>query len=421
MNDKTSFLMYDFGLFTSLAERLASFGNPVGYFCPWETSFADGRELIVGEGLEGIDRIKYWDDVVDDYSVLVFPDCHCGDLQAYYRRKGYKVWGSGKGAELELLRWKTKERFEKAGLPVNECHRIKGTESLRVFFKENENDDGWFVKISGLRGLGETWFARNYTEARGMIDEYDYKHRALARALSFIIEKSIPDADEIGYDGISVNGEFPKESFYGAEVKDKSYFGALTTYNDLPDELKKVNEICSGVMRELDYRNSFSTELRDQYCIDLTARHASPAGEVIYHAIANLPQVIADGAEGYLVEPEWTHKYGAQIILCSEWAEEHALPVSFPEEIRPWVKLYNHARMEDTGPDLMDFFIPQIAKMRQCGSIIALSDDPHEAMETCKERAEQIKAFDLEHEGDSLEKAAEEMGVSPAATEAQHA
>lgn len=44
--------MYDFGLFSSLAELLArQTGEEVGYFCPWETSFADGRELVLGEGL----------------------------------------------------------------------------------------------------------------------------------------------------------------------------------------------------------------------------------------------------------------------------------------------------------------------------------------------------------------------------------
>lgn len=403
-----SYLIYDFGLFCSLAERLASFGVTVGYFVPHETSFSDGRELVLGEGLDGVTREKYWDDVCDNYSVLVFPDCHCGDMQAYYRRKGYRVWGSGKGAELELLRWKTKERFEQAGLPVNEVHRIKGTTALRVFFKEHEDKDGWFVKISGLRGLGETWFARNYTEAKGMIDEYDYKHRALASLLYFIVEKSIPDAKELGYDGLSIDGQFPEQSFFGAEIKDKAYFGVLTPYSELPDELQKVNEACSPVMKELQYRNAFSTELRDGHPIDITCRHASPAGEVIFEAIRNLPEVISKGADGVLVEPDWSHKYGAQLILCSDWAEEHPLPISFPDEVRPYLKIYNHARVEEDG-EIKDFFVPQIARMRQIGSIVALADDPQEAVDLCKERSENVRAFDLELEEDTLDKALEEM------------
>lgn len=410
-----SFLIYDFGLFTSLAEVLARHGAKVGYFVPWETSFSDGRELLIGEGLEGVERHKYWDDVVDDYTTLVFPDCMCGDLQAYYRRKGYNVYGSGKAAELELLRWKTKERFEKAGLPVNKCYKVKGTKALRQFFLDHEDEDGWFVKVSGLRGLGETWFARNYRDAKGMIDELDSKHGVLVYLLHFIIEKSIPEADEIGYDGISIDGQFPKASFYGYEIKDKAYFGALTDYDDLDEDLKKVNAVCAGVMNELEYRNSFSSELRNEYCIDLTARHASPAGEVIYEAIQNLPEVITAGARGELVEPEWSHKYGAQIILCSEWAMEHSLPVTFPEEIRPFVKLYNHCRVDDEGPiGLADYFVPQIAKMKQIGSVVALADDPQEAVDLCKERAKQVKAFDLEMETDALDEAMELVEKSEA-------
>jgi hypothetical protein len=408
-----SFLLYDFGLFCSLAEVLARHGAEVGYFVPWETSFSDGRELLIGEGLEGVTRHKYWDDVVDNYTTLVFPDCMCGDLQAYYRRKGYKVWGSGKAAELELLRWKTKERFKEAGLAVNECYKLKGTVALRKFFMEHEDKDGWYVKVSGLRGLGETWFARNYREAKGIIDELDSKHGVLVYLLYFIVEKSIPDADEIGYDGISIDGQFPKASFYGAEVKDKSYFGVLTDYDDLPEELKKVNAVCAGPMNELEYRNSFSSELRDEFCIDLTARHASPAGEVIYEAIKNLPEVITAGARGELVEPDWSHKYGAQIILCSEWAKEHSLPIYFPDDIRPFVKLYNHARVDDEGPiGMADYFVPQLAKMKQLGSVVALSDDPQEAVDLCKERANKIKSFDLEIEYDSLDKAMGLMGKS---------
>lgn len=382
----------------------------MGYFVPWETSFADGRELILGQGVPGLDRIKYWDDEVDDFGTLVFPDCHCGDMQSYYRKKGYRVWGAGKGAELELLRWKTRERFEKYGLPVNEAYRVRGTAELRKFFMDHPDEEGWFVKISGLRGLGETWFARNYLEAKGMIDEYDSKHGVVCYLLHFIIEKSIPDAKEIGYDGLSIDGTFPDSSFYGAEIKDKAYFGTLTRYEDLPEELKRVNEPCAEVMKELQYRNTFSSELRDEYCIDLTARHASPAGEIIYEAIKNLPEVIEQGAQGVLVQPDWSHKYGAQIILCSEWAEEHSLPIHFPEEIRPYVNLYNHARVDDEGPiGVADYFVPQIAKMKQIGSVIALADDPQEAIDTCRERAEQVRAFDLEFEVDSLDQAFEEM------------
>src|SRR5438445_198336 len=163
-------------------------------------------------------------------------------------------------------------------------------------------------------------------------------------------------------------------------------------------------------MKELEYRNTFSTELRDEYCIDLTCRHASPAGEVIVEAIENLPEVILAGAEGKLVEPEWSHKCGAQIIVTSEWAEEHTLLLDFPEEVRPYFKIYNHCRVDDEGPiGMADYFVPQLAKMKQVGSVVALADDPQEAIDLCKERAQLVRGFDIETEPDALDKACEEM------------
>ena len=84
--------------------------------------------------------------------------------------------------------------------------------------------------------------------------------------------------------------------------------------------------------------------------------------------------------------------------------------VDFPEEVRPYLKLYNHFRIYDEGPiGLADYFVPQIAKMKQVGSVVALADDPQEAVDLCKKRAEMVKAFDLDMEPDALDQALEEM------------
>jgi hypothetical protein len=309
---------------------MVPFASKIGYFVPWETAFSDGRELILGQGVPGIERIKYFDKDVDSYDYLVFPDVHDGHLVHYLRQHGYKVWGSGLGSELELLRWKAKERFKEVGIPVHESHRVHGIRELRDFFKEHPTEVGWFVKVSGLRGLGETWHARDYTEAEGMIDELEAKHGKIVYLIWFIIEASIPDCKELGYDGLSIDGVFPSKSLYGAEVKDKAYFGRLKDYSDLPEELRTVNDKLSPVLKELQYRNWFSTELRNEFCIDLTCRHASPAGECVIANVTNLGDVVKKGAEGVLVEPEWQHEYAAQLIICSEFAEEHWLAIQFP-------------------------------------------------------------------------------------------
>ena len=409
-----SALVYDFGLFPSLACLLAKDFGSVGYFCPWETTFADGRELLVGMGLPNVRRVKNWDDEVDDADLLVFPDVLCADLQRYYRKQGKRVWGAGSGAELEMLRWRSKQLNKAAGLPVNECYKITGTKALNQFFLEHPTEDGWYVKISGLRGLGETWFARDYSEALGQIDELDHKHAPLSYVIEFIVEAAIPDAEEIGYDGYCIGGEFPQSSLWGQEKKDKGYFGMVADYSDLPEGVRRVNDALTGIIQEHypDYRQFLSTEIREMdgkpYPIDYTCRHASPAGECVAANMANLSEVMWFGAEGKLIQPEWRHKFCAQIILCSETATERSMIVDFPEENREWVKLYNWCRLDDEGElRVRDWFIRQVAPMKQLGSVIALGDDPDETIKLCQSRADDVRGFDLEHEGDCLDEAKE--------------
>lgn len=400
-----SILIYDFGLFSSLAERLARDFGQVGYFVPHETSFSDGREYVLGMGLKGVTRVHQWDDAVDDYDLLCFPDVLCGDLQEYYRRAGYTVWGAGYGGELELLRWKTKQRLHQLGLPVNQCVKVLGTEALRDYLKSHDDQ---FVKVSTFRGLGETWHAVNYTLACGYIDEFEAKYGAMKLITEFIVESAIPDCEEIGYDGYCIDGKFPATSVWGVEKKDEAYFGKVVSQDDLPPGAQRINDALASVLAEFKYRQFFSTEIREKngqpYLIDITARMASPGGEVYTELYGNLAEIIWQGARGVLVEPEFTGQYGAQILLNSKWAEEHWMPVQFPEEIRPWVKLYNHCRIEG-----VDYTVPQLARMKQVGSVVAIGDDPEEVCETCKERAEAVRGFDLERETDALDCAREDV------------
>lgn len=404
-------MVVDRGLFISLAEKLVGQFGKVGYFAYWESGFTDGRELVLGQGLEGIERVKYFEKDYRNYDLLVFPDVYDGWMVKDLRDHGFRVWGSGLGAELETLRWKTKERFKELGLPVNESHRVLGVNALRQFLQENEREGGWYVKVSLLRGLGETWNAENYVQAKGFIDDFEAKNGPLSKVIHFILEAPIPDADEIGYDGYCVDGQFPEQSMYGWEIKDSAYLGKVSPYTDLPEPVRRVNDALSPVMAELQYRNFFSTELRNEFCIDPSCRHASPAGEVLVENMNNLAEVLWEGSEGRLVNPTLKHKYGAQVVLSSEWARDHAQLVQFPEEIRPYVKLYNHCRIE--GEDyVIPQFVPHFDRMSEIGSVVALADDPQEAIDLCKERAEQVHGFKVKCDCDALDKAFDEMKVS---------
>lgn len=397
---------YDNGLFVSLAERCVGEFAEVGYFAPWESGFPDGVELMVGGGLKGVKRIVNFWEVLDDYDLFIFPDCWFGDLQVHLRKLGKRVFGSGAGAEIELSRWKTHERLEGIGLPASDAVRVIGIDALRAYLREHEDQ---YVKISKFRGLGETWHSVNYKLSTPQLDDMESQLGARKNIVPFIVEAAIPDSVEVGYDGICIDGQFPQAAaVYGIEVKDKAYLGRLVPYDKLPEGVGTVNDALSPVLRELQYRNFFSTEIRfasgKPYLIDTTARQASPAGEVFTTMFKNLAEMLWHGAEGVLVEPEADHEWGAQIIICSEWYLKHWTPIKFPESVRPFVKIYNHCKIGD-----IDYAVPQQLKMTQVGSVIGLGKTQEEAIKQAKEHADQIEGFDLDFEVDALDKAAEEM------------
>ena len=68
------------------------------------------------------------------------------------------------------------------------------------------------------------------------------------------------------------------------------------------------------------------------------------------------------------------------------------------------MKLYNHCRI-----DGKDYVVPQLARMKQVGSVIGLGNTPDEACKAAKERSKKIKGYDLGAECDALDKAVKEM------------
>ena len=413
LSDK-NVLVYDGGgLFVSLALRLAALKQfkSVTYFREWQESFCNGNEFMVGTGLEefGVDRLKYfWKDPetgefpVNNYDLIIFPDCWDPDLQEYLRSIGKRVWGAGFKANLEQSRWNTRETLRKVGLPVNEAERIEGVEALREYLKKHENV---FVKISTFRGMAETFESKNYIQSKNQVDQLEADYAAIMEQVYFIIEKQIPDADEVGYDGYCIDGEFPDKSFYGFEIKNKAYVGKLVDYDELPEEVKNVNTKLSYAMD--GYRQFWSSELRNEYPIDFTARHASPAGETFCQAFDNLPEILWEGADGKLVHAKISAKFVAQVILCSEWARTHTLPIQFPEEIRENVKIYNHCRING-----VDQCVTDNTHSKEVGSVVATGATLEEACKAAKELAKKVSAYQLYDNSDSLEAACKEMEAS---------
>jgi predicted RNase H-like HicB family nuclease len=405
---KARALVCDTGLFFPLALRLArpdGFAE-VGYHSvTWQKGFPSYHEYDVGKGFDNVKHEPYLWDVIDDYDILIFPDVLRGDLQQYLRKQGYRVFGSGKGDELELFRAYMKQVMERVDLPVQPYKIIKGLDKLRDYLEKEKEDV--FVKISLLRGITETfrgYCGKNFWLLEPRLDEMANNLQVRKNEMNFIVEDDIKTKIEYGIDTICIDGKFPKIAANGTEIKDCAYAAVVQDYKNLPDGMQLVNERLAPILAEYEYRNFFSTEIRvadddTPYLIDLTCRHASPAGEAQHELWGNLAEMIWMGAAGVLVEPEPTAKFAVQSIILSDRAEENWTPISFPEKFRDNMKLYFHTRINNH-----DYVVPQIARMNEIGSIVTTGNTLQEAIDANMEIAEQVKGDKVEIHTDKIPK-----------------
>jgi len=379
----------DHGLFVALAERLVRDFQRVLYAPAWKRGLPTYHEVDVGSGLDGIEVVKdFWTEVdKDQIDLYLYPDILDGDEQLHLRKLGKRVWGSGHGEELELYRHYGKQILEAVGLPVQPYRAIRGLDALREYLKTHRDKH---VKLSLLRGITETFRHGEYWETEPRLDELQYRLGMRKYEQEFLVEDDIPTAIEVGADTYCVDGKWPGLIANGIEKKDCAYGCVVQAYDELPDEIKVVLEYLAPVLAKYNYRNFFSTEIRvakdgTPYMIDPTCRMPSPGGECEMELYLNLAEILWHGAEGKLIEPEIAAPCAVQAIITCDRADENWSGVTFPEEIRQWVKLYYHCRKHGH-----DYTLPQISRMEEVGSVIALGDTKEAAAKLCRERAEQI-------------------------------
>lgn len=395
----------DNGLFASLAETIAPHFKKTFYYSPWETAFPKSNQMLTGEGLPGVTRINSIWPLLDEVDLFVFSDIFHGPLQVHLEKLGKRVWGSRLGENFEILRGLQKRWLKDVGLEVGPYRQVRGIESLRDFLKANDDQ---YVKISRTRGDMETFHSPNYKLIETRIDELESSLGAKKTIADFIVEAPIRPAVEVGYDGYIIDGKFPSKALYGVETKDAAYIGQVVPYDSLPAGIKTVNKKISPMFAEWRYRGFFSSEIRIKngtpYFIDPTCRQASPPGELMQLMITNLPDVLWEGANGNLVDPEFSDAWGAQLVMRSSWAEKYWQPIEFPKSIRGNVKLHYHTRIEGR-----DYYIPQDVEVPEIGSVVATGSTPEQAIKNVTKMAEKVEGFDVKFQYDALDKAMADM------------
>ena len=405
-------LILDHGLFTSFAQRLAK-DFDVMYFAPYaDRSFPTHEPAMVGSGLEGVERVpSFWSALASmdiEKDTVMLPDVGFWDLAVYLRSVGWSVWGAGDGEKLEIQRWRAKETMKALGLPVNKCQLVTGMTALRDYLADNDNV---YVKISGFRGLAETFEVKTLDLARTRLDELEYHLGGAREVFPFVVEHRVDSIVEAGYDGFCIDGNFPSTCLTGVEVKDRGYLGAVRDYDKLSEPVRVVNDRLAPFLAEARYRQFFSTEIRvtDKgvpYLIDLTTRGPLPPSELYHEMIPNLGEIIYWGARGQIVEPKWACKYGALAIIKSDLSNNNWSEVSVSPEAKRWVKWRNYAEIEGQG------YILPITKgigMIECGAVIGLGNSVEEAIRACQKNAEGVEGFDVKIHAEALPEALDEI------------
>lgn len=413
MADKSNYknktiIFFDYGNYTYLAERLAEDFGTVYYYTPYQTSFPKYQNQIVGTGLKNVIRVYSFWEMLPEADIIVFPDLFQGDLQNYLRDEGYNVFGSFGAEELEILRIEAKDRLKEAGLPVGEYEVVHGLDELREKLKQKSDV---YVKMNGyLRGQMETWHHENYDLSKPVLDEMEHSFGVAKNAEPFIIEKPIDCLGEVGWDGWIVDDKFPESIMCGYESKDSCYLGVKINYNDLPEPIKICNEKLKSVFEEYGYAGFYSNEIRIEketgtpYLTDFTCRTPEPPGSIYTCIYTNISDIIWGVAHGKMVQPEYKGKFGVQLIIKSDWAQDEPQAIYFPEEIRPFVKIKNHAIV-----DGVDYYVPQNTGMKEIGALVFSSEILDDAVLEIKYMAKKIKGYGISLDADILDKAKEKI------------
>jgi hypothetical protein len=372
----------DYGTFQDLAKCLSGKCSKLYIYTPYEDEYRDVKRCCLGDGMPNVERCNDFmePEIFDAIDLFCFPDIWSGGIQRYLRRAGKAVWGSMGAHDLELYRTRFLSTLEKQHLPVAPSVVIRGLDNLAAYLKEHK--DQW-VKVNRYRANMETWHHIDYEHSRPELARLAVEFGGLADFIVFVVQAPIPDAKEIGYDGIFVAGAgYPPQSFQGYEAKNELYLGSLLEASRLPDCVQEVNEAMAPVYEQLGYRNFIATEIRKTedtfYFIDPTNRQAGQTMEHYYRNCANLPELIWAGANGELLQPEFESTHAAEATLHYTGAGGDGWRVlKVPEDARARIQLYHYCE-----PDEYCHFPPGLND--EVGVVVGLGDSVEECIEDLK-------------------------------------
>lgn len=400
--DKTACVV-DHGMYVNVALKLSEDFGKVYYYTPWEGAFPKSNDTLPGFGYKEFERINRFWDKVDEFDLIVFTDIYHSDMQEYLESIGKRVWGARSGDAMEIYRWDFLQWMKKAGLAVPDSHLVVGMDDLR---KELKKVEDVYVKMDAMeRGDAETFHHINYDITKPLLDDIEHNLGAKAQIKKFIIQYPIEADAEIGYDGYTINGQFPDTCIYGIEVKDKGYIGMAEEYSKIPKEIRDVNDKLSSALKAYGYKGNISTEIRPSkdgtpYLIDMTCRMPCPPTSVMLAMIDNMAEIMYEGANGKMIQPIMKAKYGAEFLLYSDFANDHFVNLIVPESVKDSITQSMSCMING-----MCYTIPQGWDSQCCAEIVSIGDDLNKVIKDLQTKADKVKGFGLKINSDVLNEA----------------
>ena len=423
------------GNYVSISQYFTQFFDEVYYYCPNYAGTPTLNKSMIGEGIKGVTVVEQWKYLWNDYKAqeggydfdkidtFFFADCYAGDDQMLLVKKlGKNVWGSRKAEELELLRYETKQKMKKIGLPVTPTKLCKSYKELYDFLaKENKPK---FIKLSWFRGIMESCKFENMFDSIHILDslkktlEECYASEG-QNAMELMAETPIESDIEIGIDSFNIDGVFPDTIAYGIEIKNRAYCSTYTTFDKLPKVLKYTTKGLAKLIAEYGEngcRSNVSTEVRvdkktgEGHLIDITQRMPSPPSEGQQIWIENLAEIIYKGARGQVVEPVFKKKYMVQVAVYSG-IKDAPQEITVPKDIQPYVKFMNYCMIADDKYGIIPELVPPSEPTTEVGYICYCDDSIEKCFDKIEEMSKKISGEHLSFCFDAKEDVMKELKV----------
>ncbi len=400
-------LILDLGLFPECGVRFAQDFASVKYYNPNYEAFKKPFKDKIGEGLEGIERVTDFWKHIDNSDMIFIPDNSCTDIVEYLKRYEYPVAGVGEAEKLENDRWYARTVQKNNNLPVQETVKIKGMDELKEFLKSHKN---YYVKMdNSFRDVSESFLHQDWKSSESRFYYIAHMIGPYKDDVIFICEEMLPGV-EPGLDGCTWEGDLFYPTLCGYEKKGAGYIGRVyKTESDLPNAMKMIHEGISSEFKKFKTRFFYSVEFkidkdRVPYIIDLTQRLAAPGVAAIQlELIKNYSEFCYGLATGNKINPIMIHKYAAAMAMESSEANKTWLNVTFPKEMRQWIKFRMAIKH---GIDY--YAAPGFDSV--C-TVIALGDSIKSVVDLAKERAKEVKGTSLNANVGEFEELQNEISV----------